>query len=755
MRSGAADDQVMSPPDPEQSPLRSVLSWESVVDGDDEAAESVPAASAATRSAAAPAPPPAPATPPPAPATPATTATDDVVLEPMSLTIEPLTLDPLPPIPDGPTSAPPAPEASVLGEIHLDLPPIVSDGGPDSESSAGASAAEPAPTAPTSASNPIDNLELTIAPLDVPEIAPSGATPVVTADPTPAEATAPAPAPAPIPDVAPSVVDLPAHTAVSSAEVSVVHVDPAPAVAEPAPVATTDATLTSVMASQAVETPTFSLPQHQPNQAHHRPTPSPFVVETPGSLSRKQKKQQKRQKKRAQKSGGAGGIALFFTLLVLVGLVVGAIIFGRPYLFPEKWEADAKPYGEAVEAAQGKELVEPLMLARQVESTYSLLMADELLGDWESELPTWRSLGLVKGEIDAPLLRDLVDGWVAAYYSPTTTEIYANESLTAAAVDGAITEAMAAASLDQDTKWSSSVDPADLDGTALNEAQVIDASRTIAAATPFGAGISERRIDVAAFLPPVLAYRVNAPLAYAELVPDSASRLDAITVDSLLELSARPELDAADVALTSQQQVGRSFWYLVFGSYTDASTAYAASNALVNSSLATTDRAGRSCTHGTFSGADEVGTAAITDVLLQWVTNAPVEMTSTLTTHADGTLQLTSCDPGVGFESAARFGVARELIRWRSVELAAVELVDPQIGTPEQRATEVDRVRQTQAGLSLMDLPYDTDAVESAEFARQAASPAAVIPVVGVGDGADVEGAQGEVDPDAEAVIEE
>jgi hypothetical protein len=44
----------------------------------------------------------------------------------------------------------------------------------------------------------------------------------------------------------------------------------------------------------------------------------------------------KKQKKQKQQKLGGGGIALFFTLLVLVGLVAGAVVYGRPYLFPEE-----------------------------------------------------------------------------------------------------------------------------------------------------------------------------------------------------------------------------------------------------------------------------------------------------------------------------------------------------------------------------------------------------------------------------------
>jgi hypothetical protein len=477
----------------------------------------------------------------------------------------------------------------------------------------------------------------------------------------------------------------------------------------------------------------LTLPQHQPNQAALARSSAglpgvPQVQEAPP----KNKNKKNKQKVQKQKSGGGSGIAVFFTLLVLVGLVVGAILFGRPYLFPDKWDVDAKPYGEAVETVLGSEIAEPLLITRHAESTYDVKMADAYLGEWEGDVPMWRSLGLVTGQVDAPLVRDLITGWIGAYYSPSGGEIVVDESLSAGAVDGAIIEAIAAAALDQQTHWSSTLDDATMDAAALTEARVIASSRTTRAATTYGPAVSERRIDVAAFLPPVLAYRVNAPAMYAELVPENAAALTAMLTPTASAVA--PELIPGDVVVTGEIPVERSFWYLVFASYSDAPTAYAASTAIEQTSLATAERAGRTCSYGTFTGIDAARTATVLAALQQWVANAPVAMNASLSTLADGSYQLVSCDPGVNFDSTARFGVARELIRWRLVELAALENVDPQGGTPEQRIAEVTRVQQTQSGIALMGLPFDTSAEESARLARLAAAPVLGVPAADPAD---------------------
>jgi hypothetical protein len=191
-----------------------------------------------------------------------------------------------------------------------------------------------------------------------------------------------------------------------------------------------------------------------------------------------------------------------------------------------------------------------------------------------------------------------------------------------------------------------------------------------------------------------------------------------------------------DAISVETHAVDRSFWYLVFASYTDASTAYTAGNDLVESALTVADRAGVSCSYATFAGTDIGGTERLANTLQQWTTNVPAEMLATFSVLDDGTMQLTSCDPGVGFESLARFGVASELIRWRLVELAALGIVDPQVGTPAQRLAEVARVQQSQAGITMMTLPFDTAAAESARLATIAAQR----PVVVVDDTAATEG---------------
>ena len=107
-------------------------------------------------------------------------------------------------------------------------------------------------------------------------------------------------------------------------------------------------------------------------------------------------------------------------------------------------------------------------------------------------------------------------------------------------------------------------------------------------------------------------------------------------------------------------------------------------------------------------------------MLEAWSAAAPIEFASNVSVLADGTLQLVSCDPGVGFESPNRLGVARELIGWRTAQLATLEGVRTASGTDADAATAWATVEASNVGVELGALPGDTSPAESAAAARAA-----------------------------------
>ena len=161
-------------PQPDQNTDSSVLSWESVLDANDTAPQTEPNAELSVARAGAEAP-----TPPPL-AAPNPVQVTSPVLDDFDLTMKPLTLDPLPLV--GDRSATPAPaaddNANVLGELHLELSSLRLDDTPLPAPPGQAMA--PADPVPATAQPVVgDIIDLTIAPLDIPDLTPSGRVPSV------------------------------------------------------------------------------------------------------------------------------------------------------------------------------------------------------------------------------------------------------------------------------------------------------------------------------------------------------------------------------------------------------------------------------------------------------------------------------------------------------------------------------------------------------------------------------------------------
>jgi hypothetical protein len=195
------------------------------------------------------------------------------------------------------------------------------------------------------------------------------------------------------------------------------------------------------------------------------------------------------------------------------------------------------------------------------------------------------------------------------------------------------------------------------------------------------------------FVPPVLGYRMLGPVAFAEFEAsrtETANPLESSGAASPGPLgTATPVLAPPAVPVDGGSIVGapramdRGFWYLVFAGYLDARTAFAASESVVESAVTMADRGGTPCVYATFAGGDLAQTATLRDAVERWAFTVPAEFTPAVSVLPDGTLQLLTCDPGSGFENGSRLGVARELVAWRTVELATYELVtDGTTGVP-------------------------------------------------------------------------
>ncbi|MGI9645216.1 MAG: hypothetical protein ACR2O6_07905, partial [Ilumatobacteraceae bacterium] len=480
---------------------------------------------------------------------------------------------------------------------------------------------------------------------------------------------------------------------------------------------------------------------HQPNQAQAAPlvpthqVPAPAQQHLmPGALAATPP-----QSLKGQRKGSGNLVAVVLTLFLVGGLVAAAIVYGRPYLFPDEWDETAKPYAESVENVRGAQFVEPVSITPEAPALYDTRASLQLTGDWEAELPLWRSLGLANGRVDQSTVDQLLDGWTRVLYSQSDGQIYHDGSLVGPSLDAHLTRAMAAAAIDQEFGWSTSQTLRSLDDAALVEAHVLQQSDFIQQASDFPAPIVDRDPAPLFFLPPVLGYQLVAPSMYAELLPSfdletaSANPLEGLTTGGPGPLASVPPVlaNAAVVAegdLIIEQPVAMdtSFWFLVLAGYLEAPQAWAASNAIVENSLAVVDRSGQACAVATFSGGDAAQVDTLRFALETWSVTAPAELGATTSVLPDGTIQFTSCDPGVGFENGSRLGAAHELIGYRLGEIATV--VSFETAPPGEAAAAVAAYKVSGVGDGLAALPFNTTPVDAAAAARAAVGAPVLVP---------------------------
>ncbi len=510
----------------------------------------------------------------------------------------------------------------------------------------------------------------------------------------------------PIPPVAPAPVAQPAPVAEPTR-----IAQPAP-VSQPEPVAAAP-----TQPSQAA----FSLPRATVAPAI-RVTP-PEVRHAPGASRPKKDR--------------STAIARFgFFLLFIAAVVSAGIIFGRPYLFPPEWEANALPYAEAVEEARGAEFVEPVRVIAQSNAAHRDLVSQQLLGDAQQRMPIWRALGLAGPDAtDDASLRDLTSVQSPVLYATSDGQVYYDQSFNQAHRDRLITQAMATAALDQDVSFSFDAEQRGLDANALTDAHVLQQVAQIGAlASTTSVPVPEPDVAALAFLPPVLDYRLTAPLVLSAVLPPvndlAPNPLEGIgdagpaaARNSSLGVMSATSTVVGDVPVGETVPMDRGFWYLVFAGHLDATTAYDMSNMLERASLQTVQSAdGRTCAVATFATANGAENERLGVSLTTWTANVAPELGASVNTLPDATVQLRSCDPAGVFTSNARFGVGRELIGWRATETVVADMLVAEGADAEIVTRALAQIAATPSVQNLISLPAGTPPFEVAAAVRAAAA---------------------------------
>lgn len=441
---------------------------------------------------------------------------------------------------------------------------------------------------------------------------------------------------------------------------------------------------------------------------------------------------QRRPKRRKKRSGGVARAGFF--LLIVAALVAAGIVFGRPYLFPEAWDSNALEYAEPIEAARNADFAEPVVLTAQVTAIHRALVNEQLLGDPAPSLPMWRALGLAGPDsTDNATLESLISDQAPVLYSTADGQVYYDQSYDRSDRSALITQAMAVAALDQDFGFSLGTDARSLDDAVLTQAHVNQQAAIIQLNTPNRTAVVNPDMAALAFLPPVLDYRLTAPTVFAELlapVNDLAPNplaglapgagpgpIPTVSVDQITSTSDV----VGDAPIGAAVVTDRAFWYMSFASHLDPATAYEMSNSLQGAGVQMMQNGDRTCAVSTFTTSTPAAAASLKANLDVWAA-AAVALDATVVSLPDSSVRVRSCDPGAGFVSFAKFGVARQLMAWRAAELAVTNLVAAQGGSAADLAAAFDVISTTPSVIALAEMPAGTAPTELANAAVTAAN---------------------------------
>jgi hypothetical protein len=292
--------------------------------------------------------------------------------------------------------------------------------------------------------------------------------------------------------------------------------------------------------------------------------------------------------------------------------------------------------------------------------------------------------------------------------------------------------AMAVAAIDQDVTFSTVSSDFGLDDRALVEAHVLQQSAAIQLASDEPFTVADPNVAPFAFLPPVLDYRLTAPVVFNDLLPET-SDVEANPLADLVNGGPGPLHTEPMVLLTRDSQVSgdqpvtetaamdRSFWFMVFATHLDSVTAYEMSNSIEQSGLQLVAGADGTCAVASFSSGNATANAELTGRLARWAETTAVELGATVTSLPDSSVQLRSCDPVGSYTFSGRFGVSRQLLGWRATELALITSVTELGGTDDTVAAALPLLAQSEAVLAVTELPAGTPADEVAAAAEAAA----------------------------------
>ena len=361
---------------------------------------------------------------------------------------------------------------------------------------------------------------------------------------------------------------------------------------------------------------------------------------------------------------------VLFKLIVLLGIVGAGLYFGKIYVLDKRWDAELKPFAEAVSTERELEWKHAVKMETLPADEYATKLTTSWLGITEIELDTtaaeWRAMGLAEGRIEPGVIGSGAMSSRPVFYDPVDAKIYELEDLPDELRELSIDRALTMALLDQHYEWSTGLaelEPAErtavrslFDGDALSTAMAIvdpgdaDSAELVEQMSEILADHAEDAVGAPRYAVDLVGAAGGTPklfdaadgLAGRDELLRSEPRTDAAVLDAARGLDYRPDDLGGDLTETR----GLLYWYYVLAGRLTPAESWDAALAWDGDKVVVSETANGVCVEATIATVDEAGRLRMLDALQRWAAAAPVEAGTTVTEIGTEQLSVFSCDPG-------------------------------------------------------------------------------------------------------------
>jgi hypothetical protein len=348
-------------------------------------------------------------------------------------------------------------------------------------------------------------------------------------------------------------------------------------------------------------------------------------------------------------------------LLLVGGLIAAALVFGRGYLFPTKWDPALTPVVDAVQLEHGEEFDRTVELVRQPATEYQATVGRLVAGEsWVEHVPEWRALGLVTGDPSLASVGAGIASRQLAIYDPEAARIYISDDVDPAAAERDLRLAVEAAFAAQQGEQAP-IPASDVAGWVAISGFDALAQRATAfdhvarlPDAPVAPNLDTAALDASSGLPLPIEYELDAVHLLAAGVAEATGLNGEQLVEPLTALLDDAPVSTADVVapdstyrpIGESSALGLDDWALVWGVHLPESMVARMTSAVTADAYQVFDREGVACVTGGFDTATAADGSYIASALTNWVNAHPPTAYASVRTVSPTRVELVACDPG-------------------------------------------------------------------------------------------------------------